>query len=167
MWKFLFVLTFQMVIRRADKEHPLLLFLHGAGERGSDLKRLAATGLPKHIEDGLDIPFVTVCPQCPENDWWDPIALKAVFENVVTTYNVDESRLYLSGLSMGGSGTWQLANILSRKACCNCACMSPIQLRESRQFQGFTGMVFSRRHGFGDTRVRLCENGSTASFGWL
>ncbi|MCH2338015.1 MAG: prolyl oligopeptidase family serine peptidase [Pseudomonadales bacterium] len=91
---------------------PLLLFLHGAGERGSDLKQLAATGLPKHIEEGLDIPFVTVCPQCPENDWWDPIALKALFEHVVTTYNVDESKLYLSGLSMGGSGTWQLANIL-------------------------------------------------------
>ena len=58
---------------------------------------------------------MTVCPQCPENDWWDPIALKALFENVVTTYNVDESRLYLSGLSMGGSGTWQLANILYEK----------------------------------------------------
>ena len=55
---------------------------------------------------------MTVCPQCPENDWWDPIALKALFEHVVTTYNVDESKLYLSGLSMGGSGTWQLANIL-------------------------------------------------------
>ena len=50
---------------------PLLLFLHGAGERGSDLTALANTGLPKEIEQGMHLPFVTICPQCPLNEAWD------------------------------------------------------------------------------------------------
>ncbi len=61
---------------------PLLLFLHGGGERGSDLDLLTATALPKHIEEGLQLPFVTVCPQCPEGEWWDPQLLAVL---LVTT----------------------------------------------------------------------------------
>jgi predicted peptidase len=96
-------------------DHPLLMFLHGAGERGNDLKALTNTALPKHIEDGLDLPFVTVCPQCPENDWWDSKSLAALLEKATDEYHVDKSRVYLTGLSMGGRGTWELANRISGK----------------------------------------------------
>ena len=95
--------------------HPLLLFLHGAGERGDDLTALTNTALPKHIEEGLDLPFVTVCPQCAEGSWWDEHALSALLDKVVSAYNIDQTRLYLTGLSMGGRGTWQLANLLGEK----------------------------------------------------
>ena len=90
---------------------PLLLFLHGAGERGDDLTALTATALPKQLEEGLQLPFVTVCPQCPLGRAWDERELLALLDRVITDYNVDQSRVYLTGLSMGGRGTWQLANL--------------------------------------------------------
>ena len=94
---------------------PLLMFLHGAGERGSDLKALTNTALPKHIEEGMVLPFVTVCPQCPEGSWWNTDALAALLEHSQEFYNIDASRIYLTGLSMGGRGTWQLADRISDK----------------------------------------------------
>ncbi len=89
--------------------HPFLMFLHGSGERGSDLNLLTTATLPKYIEDGLDLPFVTVCPQCQE--MWNARALAVLLDEVLEKYNVDRSRVYLSGNSMGGLGTWMLANI--------------------------------------------------------
>lgn len=92
--------------------YPLLMFLHGAGERGTDLDRIAATGLPRHIEQGgLKLPFVTICPQCPENGWWNEHALLALLDQVLRDYDIDETRVYVTGLSMGGKGTWLLADL--------------------------------------------------------
>ena len=53
-----------------EKEYPLVLFLHGIGERGSDLELVKLFGIPKEIEDGVDFPFLVVSPQCPEETIW-------------------------------------------------------------------------------------------------
>ncbi len=97
--------------RRKKEKWPLILFLHGAGERGSDLDRVRVHGIPRIVEEWSDFPFITVSPQCPVNSWWsDQIpALDALLNKVVAEYPVDEDRLYLTGLSMGGFGTWHLA----------------------------------------------------------
>lgn len=89
---------------------PLMLFLHGAGERGPDLDLLKVTGLPNELEKGLSLPFITVCPQCSLNQTWDSITLNELLGEIIDTYRVDDSRIYLTGLSMGGRGTWMLAN---------------------------------------------------------
>ncbi len=94
---------------------PLLLFLHGAGERGSDLTALANTGLPKEIEQGMHLPFVTICPQCPLNEAWDEHKLLALLDTIIADYNIDPTRIYVTGLSMGGRGTWQLANLAGHR----------------------------------------------------
>ena len=94
-----------------EKKWPLIFFLHGRGERGDDLELLKLHGIAKVVEERDDLPFVTVSPQCPETSWW-PIevdALNALLDDVLRKYAVDESRVYLTGLSMGGFGTWQLA----------------------------------------------------------
>ena len=88
---------------------PLLLFLHGAGERGDDIEKVKIHGPPKLIAAGQDFPFIVVSPQCPADGWWEPIELNALLDDVVRRYKVDEDRVYLTGLSMGGFGTWQLA----------------------------------------------------------
>lgn len=88
---------------------PLLLFLHGAGERGQDLNMLKAWGPPKIIENGGDMPFIVVSPQCPKGEFWNSFVLKKLIEEVIAKYNVDESRIYLTGLSMGGYGSFDLA----------------------------------------------------------
>ncbi|MEZ6130934.1 MAG: PHB depolymerase family esterase [Planctomycetaceae bacterium] len=88
---------------------PLILFLHGAGERGDDLEKVKVHGPPKLIAAGKALPFIVVSPQCPENLWWEPIELTALLDAVVKTYKVDPDRIYVTGLSMGGFGTWRLA----------------------------------------------------------
>lgn len=92
-----------------DKSFPLLLFLHGAGERGNDLNLVPKHGLPKLIEEGKDFPFVVVSPQCPINKKWNTNALIALIDEIVSKHKIDEDRIYVTGLSMGGNGTWRLA----------------------------------------------------------
>jgi len=90
---------------------PLLLFLHGAGSKGNDLKLIKQIGLPRLIEDGKDFPFIIVSPQCPENEWWTTqlTSLEMLINNICENYKVDESKIYVTGLSMGGYGTWAIA----------------------------------------------------------
>ncbi len=88
---------------------PLMLFLHGAGERGDDLTLVKKHGPPKLIDAGKDFPFIVVSPQCPKDRWWEPLELKCLLDEMVQKYKVDKDRIYLTGLSMGGFGTWMLA----------------------------------------------------------
>lgn len=95
---------------KGPKKTPLLLFLHGAGERGDDLKLVKKHGPPRLIEEGRSFPFVVVSPQCPSGQWWKMDPLRALLDHILACHNVDRSRLYLTGLSMGGYGTWALAD---------------------------------------------------------
>ena len=92
----------------AVKRWPLMLFLHGAGERGDDLALVAKHGPLKFVRQGTNFPFIIVAPQCPKGQHWDNEVLIALLDRVVKQYAVDESRVYLTGLSMGGFGTWSL-----------------------------------------------------------
>lgn len=93
------------------QQWPLILFLHGAGERGSDLEQIKIHGIPKIVAQQPDFPFITISPQCAENEWWlDKIeALSRLIDEVAANYAVDTRRIYLTGLSMGGHGCWHLA----------------------------------------------------------
>ena len=88
---------------------PLMLFLHGAGERGDDLEKVKVHGPPKLVANGKEFPFVLVSPQCPEGMWWSTDVLDALLIEITENYNIDENRIYVTGLSMGGFGTWALA----------------------------------------------------------
>lgn len=96
---------------QGDKEWPLMLFLHGAGERGDDLNKVKVHGPPKLVEQGKELPFIVVSPQCPTNVWWPEKldTLTTLLDEIEANYRVDKDRIYLTGLSMGGFGTWSLA----------------------------------------------------------
>lgn len=95
----------------ATKRWPLILFLHGAGERGDDLELVKKHGIPKIVEQRPDFPFIAVSPQCPADSWWNFQfdALEGLLDQVASQYAVDRSRIYCTGLSMGGFGAWHLA----------------------------------------------------------
>ena len=93
----------------SDKKWPLMLFLHGAGERGSDVNKVKVHGPPKIVQNKKDFPFILVSPQCPANSWWKPYELTALLDQIQKDYKVDPDRVYLTGLSMGGYGTYHLA----------------------------------------------------------
>src|SRR5262245_26364635 len=92
----------------ASKAWPLVLFLHGAGESGDDLAKVKKHGPPKLIEQGKSFPCIVVSPQSARRGW-EPAALNALLDEVIATYRVDRDRVYVTGLSMGGFGTWALA----------------------------------------------------------
>lgn len=90
---------------------PLLLFLHGAGERGKNLDLVKKHGPPKMIEKGHDFGAVVVSPQCPKDTWWTEHTdvLLGLIDKIEKEHNVDKDRIYVTGLSMGGYGTFALA----------------------------------------------------------
>ncbi|MGB9623674.1 MAG: prolyl oligopeptidase family serine peptidase [Phycisphaerae bacterium] len=96
--------------RDRARRWPLLLFLHGAGERGDDLNLLKRHGPPKIVEKDPHFPFIVVAPQCPANRFgFANDVLIALLDDVIARYAVDPDRVYVTGLSMGGYGTWSLA----------------------------------------------------------
>ncbi len=88
---------------------PLMLFLHGAGERGDNLAAVKKHGPPKLVDVGKDFPFIVISPQCKTGKRWLPEDLSKLLDEVESKYKVDKSRVYLTGLSMGGYGSWALA----------------------------------------------------------
>jgi len=87
---------------------PLVVFLHGSGERGTDLAKVAVHGPARLVNEGKQFPFILVSPQCPEGAWWNPEDVMALIREIQKKYRVDSSRIYITGLSMGGYGTWDL-----------------------------------------------------------
>ena len=93
---------------KGGQRWPLMLFLHGAGERGTDVQRVAIHGPLSNVKQGKDFPFIIVAPQCPEGQIWDNESLLKLLDHFIANYAVDTNRVYLTGLSMGGYGTWRL-----------------------------------------------------------
>ena len=88
---------------------PLLLFLHGSGESGFDIKKVKAHGPAELADKGKQFPFIIVSPQSEVPSGWDVEILYRLLKDIKKNYRVDEKRVYLTGLSMGGFGTWQFA----------------------------------------------------------
>ncbi|WP_081152721.1 prolyl oligopeptidase family serine peptidase [Niastella vici] len=92
------------------KKWPLLIFLHGSGERGDDLEKVKKHGPPKLVAQGKKFPFIVVSPQTSQQEQrWSTADLYALLQSCKQKYRVDADRIYLTGLSMGGFGTWSLA----------------------------------------------------------
>lgn len=91
------------------KKWPLVVFLHGAGERGADLEVLKKHGPPKLLAAGRKFEAIIASPQCLPKQVWNPHGIKALTDHIVQTQRVDADRIYLTGLSMGGYGTWETA----------------------------------------------------------
>ena len=94
-----------------QRQWPLILFLHGAGERGYDPQDITRYSIPASLTTILDFPFIVLSPQSPPDDWWSNQVdvLDALLNQVQAAYAVDPRRIYLTGQSMGGFGTWAMA----------------------------------------------------------
>ncbi|MBQ7353650.1 MAG: prolyl oligopeptidase family serine peptidase [Clostridia bacterium] len=108
-----YILTSPDNIKEGEKL-PLIVFLHGAGERGNDLEKLKVYCIPKLFTKNQEhngIRAYTLSPQCPENTTWIDYKkeLVALIDKVICENNIDDKMVSLCGISMGGFGTWELA----------------------------------------------------------
>lgn len=89
---------------------PLIVFLHGAGERGVDINEVKIHGIPKIFDKGNELRVITVSPQCDLDTTWNAQVdeLKAFIDYIADEYNIDKNRISITGLSMGGFGTWAM-----------------------------------------------------------
>ena len=95
-----------------DRRWPLVLFMHGAGERGDDLQQVTLYGLPHELQGPrAELPAIVVMPQCPAGVRWIMLRdeLSALLDHIEATERVDTDRIYLTGISMGGRSVWALA----------------------------------------------------------
>lgn len=92
---------------------PLLIFLHGSGEKGNgttELSRVAVHGPPRLVRNGRDLPFVVISPQLPASQGsWPAGLVDELVTRAIADYRIDTTRIYVTGLSLGGFGTWNYA----------------------------------------------------------
>lgn len=87
---------------------PLIIFLHGSGEKGNDLEKVKVHGPFKYLKTHKLDAYV-LAPQCPQEEYWDEEVLYRLIQKVIKENKIDPDRIYLTGLSMGGWGAWNLA----------------------------------------------------------
>jgi len=92
------------------KKWPLIIYLHGGSRRGTDLIKLYADGIPDQLYRGREFPFIIIAPQCPEHIRWSTDNwFENLYKEVNEKYRIDTNRVYLTGFSLGGAGTWYIA----------------------------------------------------------
>lgn len=94
----------------STESYPLVVWLHGGDQGGTDIEKVKTSGIPKLIEDGKQFPFLVFSPQNPSEELLYPIEkVDAALEEVLSKYRVDRSRVYVAGFSRGGFGAWAMA----------------------------------------------------------
>jgi predicted peptidase len=94
---------------KKKREWPLMMFLHGVGNRGTNINKVKTSGVPKVVARDKEFDFILIAPQGHEDEWWQVDHLIELLDEIVSKYSVDRNRVYLTGLSMGGYGAWKLA----------------------------------------------------------
>lgn len=90
------------------EKKPLIIFLHGSGEKGTDIEKVKIHGPFKYLKEHTLDAYV-LAPQCPDNEEWDSEVLYQLILKIQKENKIDSDRIYLTGLSLGGWGTWNLA----------------------------------------------------------
>ncbi|SHG45561.1 Prolyl oligopeptidase family protein [Chryseobacterium oranimense] len=94
--------------QKAKGNVPLIVFLHGSGERGNNLDAVKVHS-PFTYKNLIKEPVAFLAPQCPADSWWDTVTIYNLIKEIQKKYKIDASRIYLTGLSLGGWGTLKLA----------------------------------------------------------
>ncbi len=138
-----------------NEKWPLMLFLHGAGERGEDLELVKKHGPPKLIEQGKDFPLIVISPQCPRDTRWVAEDVAALVNHIMEIHNVDRQRFYITGLSMGGRGTWSVAGAMADQVAAIAPICGPANREVASKIARIPTWVF---HGGKDTVVELSHS---------
>jgi predicted peptidase len=150
-----YVLSVPSGIRAAAAGLPLILFLHGSEQRGDDPSLLEDLPILRFAAEDPGFPFVTVVPQCPRGMQWSPAVLRQLLDAVEALLPIDKDRVYLTGFSMGGFGTWQTAAALPGVFAAIAPLCGPSDLPDAPLLSSLPVWAF---HGARDENVPLSES---------
>jgi predicted peptidase len=139
--------------KKEEKLWPLILYLHGASLRGSDIEKVKRYGLPAMLETRRDFPFFVISPQCLDGkDWSDTESLIALVDEICSEYSIDADRIYLTGVSLGGNGTWYLAYCHPERFAAAAPICGVADTAWAPSFRNLPVWVF---HGLQDTKISI------------
>lgn len=142
--------------KEPGKKWPVIFYLHGRHASGTNLKSLERYGLPYFLKNGKKLDFIVISPQCPwaknwaSEDWFNPI-----YDEVTSKYSIDESRIYLIGISMGGFGTWALANRMPERFAAIAPMCGGADVRWADNLSNIPTWIF---HGTADRQIPISRS---------
>jgi hypothetical protein len=135
------------------KKYPFILFLHGRSLSGTDLEKVKKYGIIYEILRGMKLEFVVIAPQCQNG--WENKKLIQILDFAEKNYRIDKSKIYLTGMSMGGYGSWYLAGEYPGRF----AAVSPVcgggKISDANNLKSLPHWVF---HGAKDNAVPIAES---------
>ncbi len=152
-----YLLFLPSAYNRSDaKQWPLILYLHGSTERGNDAAMVRRNGLPAYLQQQPGFPFVVVSPQLPEQrSRWDPDQLKEFLTSVMAGLHVDRNRVYMTGWSLGATGTWETAMRFPRMFAAIAPVAGDVDASQAALLRGIPIWVF---HGADDMNVLASQS---------
>ncbi|MDF2517356.1 MAG: prolyl oligopeptidase family serine peptidase [Sphingobacterium sp.] len=139
-------------------KYPLVIYLHGGSQKGNDLEKLKVYGLPYLADKGRNFDFVMVAPQCPEGRYWSTENwFDSLYNEVASNYRIDKSRVYITGISMGGYGTYTAALDHPEKIAAIVPLCGGVNDSDTTRICTLKNIPILTFHGTADTEISIQE----------
>jgi len=146
-------------------KYPLVIYLHGGSQKGNDLEKLKVYGLPYLVDQGKEFDFIMVAPQCPEGRYWSTENwFDSLYNEVTSNYRIDKSRVYVTGISMGGYGTYIAALDHPEKIAAIVPLCGGINDNDTTRICTLKDIPILTYHGTADKEISIHETERIADF---
>jgi len=143
---------------KKSKKYPLLIYLHGGSQKGNDLNKLKTYGLPYLINKGKHFDFIVVSPQCPNDKFWSTDNwFELLFEEISHQYNIDTNRVYCTGISMGGYGSYIVTMDFPDKFAAILPLCGGINDEDTTRVCNLSQIPIWTFHGTADDKIQISE----------
>lgn len=137
---------------------PLVIYLHGGSQKGNDLEKLKVYGLPYLVKQGKEFDFIMVAPQCPDGKYWSTENwFDSLYNEITVNYRVDKRRVYVTGISMGGYGTYIAALDHSEKIAAIVPLCGGVNDGDMTRICTLKGIPILTYHGTADKDIDIHE----------
>ena len=156
--KYNYLLYLPKSYTKGQKQYPLVIYLHGGSQKGNDLNKLKGYGLPYVVDKGHKFKFIIASPQCPANEYWTTEDwFDSLYHELTTKYRIDINRVYLTGISMGGYGTYTVAMDYPEKLAAIVPLCGGINDSDTSRLCNIKHIPIWTFHGTADDKISITE----------
>jgi len=147
-----------------NKKYPLVIYLHGGSQKGNDLNKLKTYGMPYLVDKGQNFKFIIVSPQCPDNKYWSTENwFDSLYAELIAKYRIDTNRIYVTGISMGGYGTYIVAMDFPEKFAAIVPLCGGINDSDTSRVCNLSKIPIWTFHGTADDKISITETERVAN----